>query len=204
MSNQRPVTRNQIKKQGLIFVISGPSGSGKTTLLKKLLKTKGLKDKLVKSVSLTTRPKRAGEKNGKDYLFVNPKQFKAQQKAGKILEWTRYLGYYYATSKDFIRSRLGEGTNILLCLDVNGARKLKQLYPKRAVTIFILPPSLGALRDRIKKRGCKTKQAEIILRMHLAKKELLAARSYDYCVANKDFGQAVKKLKKIVLTSLSV
>jgi guanylate kinase len=204
VSSQKPVTRNQIKKQGLIFVVSGPSGSGKTTLLKKLLNSKGLKDKLAKSVSFTTRPKRAGEKNGKDYFFTSPAQFKALQKAERILEWTKYLGYYYATSKDFISRRLRQGKNIALCLDVNGARKLKQLYPDRAVTIFILPPSLKALKDRIKKRGCKTKAEEIKLRMRLARKELLAAQSYDYGVANKDFAQAVKRLKKIVLTRLNV
>ena len=185
-------------------MISGPSGSGKTTLVKNLLKAVDLKTKLVKSVSFTTRPQRPGEVDGKDYFFISEKQFREQQKAKKILEWTRYLGYYYATSKDFIERYRKAGSHILLCLDLKGALKIKQAYSDNTVTIFIMPPSLEALRDRIRKRSHATKEREISLRMRLAGKELLAARSYDHCVLNKELATAVKELKKIVLEKINL
>ena len=185
-------------------MISGPSGSGKTTLVKNLLKAIDLKTKLVKSVSFTTRPQRPGEVDGKDYFFISEKQFREQKKAKKILEWTRYLGYYYATSKDFIERYRKAGSHILLCLDLKGALKIKQAYSDNTVTIFIMPPSLEALRDRIRKRSHTTKEREISLRIRLAGKELLAARSYDRCVLNKELAAAVRELKKIVLDKISL
>ena len=185
-------------------MISGPSGSGKTTLVKNLLKAVELKNKLAKSVSFTTRPQRPGEVDGKDYFFISERQFREKQKAKKILEWTRYLGYYYATSKDFIERHRKAGSHILLCLDLKGALKIKQVYSHNTVTIFIMPPSLEALRDRIRKRSHATREDEISLRMRLAGKELLAARSYDHCVLNKELAAAVKELKKIVLEKISL
>jgi len=193
-----------LSKTGIIFVISGPSGSGKTTLVKNLLKAVDLKTKLAKSVSFTTRPQRPGEVDGKDYFFISERQFREQQKAKKILEWTRYLGYYYATSKDSIERYRKVGSHILLCLDLKGAFKIKQVYAHNTVTIFIMPPSLEALRDRIRKRSRATREDEISLRMRLAGKELLAARSYDHCVLNKELAAAVKELKQIVLEKISL
>jgi guanylate kinase len=193
-----------LRKKGIIFVISGPSGSGKTTLAKNLLKALDLKDKLVKSVSFTTRPQRPGEVEGKDYFFINERQFRKEQKAKKILEWTRYLGYYYATSKDFIEKNLKVGSHILLCLDLKGALKIKRIYPGNTVTIFIIPPSLKVLRDRIRKRSHATREKEILLRIRLAKKELLAKHSYDHCIFNNELAAAVKGLKKIVLEKINL
>ena len=193
-----------LSKTGIIFVISGPSGSGKTTLAKNLLKAVDLKNKLVKSVSFTTRPQRPGEVDGKDYFFISERQFREQKKAKKILEWTRYLGYYYATSKDFVERYRRVGRHILLCLDFKGALKIKQVYSHNTVTIFIMPPSLEALRDRIRKRSRATREDEISLRMRLAGKELSAARSYDYCILNKELAAAVRELKKIVLEKISL
>lgn len=188
---------------GLIFVITGPSGSGKTTLLKNLLKVQGLKNRLSKSISFTTRPKRPGEKNKKDYFFISEREFKHKQKKEKILEWTRYLGYYYATPKDFIEQHLENGKNVILCLDLKGALKIKRLYPKNTITIFIMPPSLEALQERIKKRSHKVNKEEVRLRTILAKKELKAQGSYDYCVVNKDLGLAAKELKDIILNKIN-
>jgi guanylate kinase len=198
MSSERQVRR----KSGLIFIISGPSGSGKTTLLKSLLETKGLKNKLVKSISFTTRPKRWGEKNGKDYFFISEREFQQKRKEKKFLEWTRYLGYYYATPKDFMERHLGRGRHIVLCLDLKGALKIKRLYPHNTVTVFVMSPSLEALRQRIKKRSKKVRSPEINQRMRLAKKELAAACRYDYSMVNKDLRQAVTELKEIIITSL--
>ena len=188
--------------RSLIFVISGPSGSGKTTLLKNLLKTKDLRHRLVKSISFTTRPKRPGERNSKDYCFISQKQFKQKLKDKKILEWTRYLGYYYATPKDFIDRYLAKGKHIILCLDLKGAFKIKQLYPQNTVLIFVLPPSLGTLKDRIKQRSQKTKKEELVQRISLAQKELMAVKRYDYCVLNKDLRTALSELKEIILNKI--
>jgi guanylate kinase len=190
------------KKQGLIFVISGPSGSGKTTLLQNLIRSKILKHKLVKSVSFTTRPKRSGEREGRDYFFISDHEFKQRRKAKKILEWTRYLGYYYATPKDFVERRVQKGRHILLCLDLKGAFRIKRLYSKNTVTIFVMPPSLRTLHDRIKKRCSRTKREEIRQRLWLARKELGACRRYDYCVLNKDLRQAVRETKIIITRCL--
>lgn len=185
--------------KGLIFVLSGPSGSGKTTLRDRLLERPELKKVLVKSVSLTTRPRRSGEKDKKDYFFVSELQFKRKLKAKKILEWTKFLGYYYATPKDFLEKQLKAGKNVLLCLDLKGASRLKDLYPDNAVTVFILPPSVEILRRRIEGRCVKTKEAEISRRLELAGKELNASSGYDYCVVNKSLNRAVVKLLGIIL-----
>lgn len=187
------------KKRGLIFVVSGPSGSGKTTLSDKLLKDKELKRRVAKSISLTTRPKRSGERDGREYFFVTEQEFKRERKAKTILEQTKYLGYYYATPKGFLEQQLKKNRHAILCLDLNGALKIRNFYPQNTVTIFIMPPSLEALRHRIEGRCSRTNREEISQRLKLAKEELLAARRYDYCVVNKDLRHAVKELKDIIL-----
>lgn len=189
-------------KPGKLFVLSGPSGSGKTTLLKHLLRAKGLKGELVQSVSLTTRPKRSGEREAKDYFFVTERGFRQRQAAQKILEWTKYLGYYYATPKDTVGKYLKAGKHIGLCLDLKGALKVKRLYPKSAVTLFILPPSLKALEKRIEKRCHKTKKEEVVQRLRLARKELAACRTYDYWLVNKNLSKSIKALTGIVLKEI--
>lgn len=185
-------------------MVLGPSGSGKTTLAKELLKDKTLNELLVKSTSFTTRPKRSAEGNKKDYFFISAKEFKQKLKAKKILEWTKYLGYYYATPKEFVEKQLKNKKNLLLCLDLKGANKIKQHYPDNSVTIFINPPSLGALRRRIESRCHKTRAEEVSLRLALAKKELQAAYQYDYCIMNKNLRQAIKSLKNIILQEAGI
>lgn len=180
-------------------MVSGPSGSGKTTLLASLFKDKGLKGKLVKSISLTTRPKRSGEKNGRDYFFCSQKQFVQKKQAKKILEWTRYLGYYYASPKDFAERQLAKGKNLICSLDLRGALKVKRLYPNNTITIFILPPSLAALQRRIEGRCAKTKKEEIRERLKLAEKEIRLSRRYDYCLTNAVLDNTARELKDIVL-----
>jgi len=189
---------------GKIFVISGPSGSGKTTMLKRVLASKLLSRRLAKSISITTRPKRSGEREGRDYFFVKPPEFRRLIKAKKILEWTRYLGYYYGTKKDFFDERLAKRKSPALCLDMKGALALKALYPKNTVTIFIDPPSIKELRKRIEGRCSSTKQEEINKRIRLAVEELKNSRRYDYVLKNKNLTQSVGKLKKIILKELGV
>lgn len=184
----------------MVFVVSGPSGSGKTTLLQGLLKDKKLSRKLAKSISLTTRPKRSNERQGRDYFFVSEKRFKQKLRAKKILEWTKYLGYYYATPKAFVDKKIAQGKHLILCLDFKGAQAVKKLYPKHAATIFVAPPSLGTLQKRIGQRCHKTRQEEIRQRLRLAKEEVRVASRYDYRIVNNKLEQAVKGLKKIILS----
>jgi len=195
--------RKQNKKQGLIFIISGPSGSGKTTLAEKLLGNKTLKNKLARSISFTTRPRRSGEQDKKDYFFISEKRFQQEQKAKKIIEWTKYLGYYYATPKEFIERQLNKAKHIILCLDLKGAFTVKRQYPENTVTVFVLPPSLDTLLHRITARCNKTKEEEVKQRLTLAQQELSAADKYDYCVVNKDLNQAVKQLQGIILNEVT-
>jgi guanylate kinase len=196
------VNRTQAKKQGLVFVISGPSGSGKTTLASRVVASKELKGKLIKSVSLTTRPMRSGETEGRDYFFVSEGRFRRLLREKKILEWTSYLGYYYATPRALIERLLDQGKHLILCLDVKGARKLKREYPRQTVTIFVKPPSIGTLRSRIEKRCDRTTNKEICSRLHRAGLEMRAAGEYDYCLLNENLQQVVKALKAIIVCKI--
>jgi len=190
-------------KKGLIFIVSGPSGSGKTTLLKNLLGNKALKNRLVRSISFTTRPRRSGEQDKRDYFFISEKRFKQEQKAQNLLEWTKYLGYCYATPKEFMERQLHKAKHVILCLDLKGAFTVKRQYPGNAVTIFVVPPSLDTLLYRITSRCNKTKEEEVRQRLTLAQQELTACDRYDYCVVNKDLNQAIKELKGIILKEIA-
>jgi guanylate kinase len=192
-----------LKKKGIIFVLSGPSGSGKTTLAQAVLFEKKFSGKLEKSVSFTTRARRRGEKDKKDYFFISEEEFLRARKTEKILEWTRYLGYYYGTAKDFVDSRLAEGKSLMLCLDLKGAARIKALYPENSLTIFIMPPSLEELARRIENRHRETSAKEIKKRLRLAEKEMACARELDFCLINSDLAQAVKDLKGIIAKKIT-
>ena len=191
------------KKNGRIFVFSGPSGSGKTTLAQAVLSDKKFSGKLEKSVSFTTRPRRQGEKERRDYFFISEREFRRGLKAQKILEWTRYLGYYYGTARDFVDNQLGNSRSLILCLDLKGAARIKELYPKNSTTIFIMPPSLEELARRIENRHRETSREEIAKRLRLARKEMARAKDLDFCVVNADLAQAVKELKKIIVKKIT-
>jgi guanylate kinase len=191
-----------VKPSGRIFVISGPSGSGKTTLAASLLEQPDLRGKLCRSISVTTRSPRTGERNKRDYFFISEAEFKRRLKAKKILEWTRYLGYYYGTDKDFVEARLLKFQGIVLCLDVVGARRLKKMYGRAAVTIFVLPPSARELYRRIRQRSSSTSEQEIAGRLAVAREEIKAAKEYDYRLVNRDLAKAIERLKRIVRHNL--
>ncbi|MGA2775154.1 MAG: guanylate kinase [Candidatus Omnitrophota bacterium] len=192
------------QNKGKVIVISGPSGSGKTTLRDYLLKDRKTQKLFVKSVSFTTRKMRTGEREGRDYFYISEPEFKRKLRAGKILEWTHYLGYYYATSGDFVAGELRKGKNILLCLDLKGARKIRKLFPASSVTIFIKPPSIKELKKRIEQRCRKTCANETGRRLELAETELLAASKYDYVIVNKNFKGALERLRKIISKEIMV
>jgi guanylate kinase len=187
-----------LRAKGAIIVLSGPSGSGKTTLAEMLVREPSLRKKLCRSISFTTRPRRTGERDKRDYFFISEAEFRRKRKAKKILEWTRYLGYYYGTDRDFLEDRLRIFRGIVLCLDVVGALRVKRMFPSRAVIIFVLPPSVKELYRRIRSRAASTTETEINRRLAAAREEVKAARAYDYRVKNKDLRKAIERLTRIV------
>lgn len=181
-------------KKGRIFIISAPSGSGKTTLCSRLLKSGvGLK----RSISVTTRPRRTSEVNGRDYYFVTKADFKKGIRENRFLEWTRTYGWYYGTPKKFVNNLLRNGRDVLLSIDVKGAVKVRRQYPK-SVLIFVLPPSLKELKERLKRRNSDDKK-EIEKRLKIVKREIGFIRRYDYIVVNDNVEKAVGKLKAIII-----
>jgi guanylate kinase len=184
--------------EGKIFILSGPSGSGKTTLAHLMLKQRTFRNKLVRSISFTTRKKRTGEQDKRDYYFISEDKFKRMRKDKKILEWTRYLGYYYGTAKDFVIGRLEKGKSLILCLDVKGAKAVKKLFPRETVMVFIKPPSFREIARRIQGRCVETAKEEISKRVAEAKFEIAAVSQYDYAIVNKDLKKAAQALRKIL------
>lgn len=188
--------------KSLLFVISGPSGSGKTTLARGLLADRALKSKIARSVSFTTRKARTGEQQAKDYFFITAREFRSMLRQKKILEWTRYLGYYYGTAKEFVKGQLSLGRSLVLCLDVKGALAIKKAFGRQAVTIFVIPPSIEALRQRITNRCSRISALEVRRRLSVARMEMKAAGRYEYTVVNEDLARARRELKKIIVSEL--
>jgi len=188
--------KNSKSRQAKIIIISGPSGCGKTTLHKALLEAPLLKEKLVKSISATTRNKRPGEVSGKDYIFLTTKAFEDKINKGYFLEWEKVFERYYGTPKKQALDLLKKGINVLLCIDVKGAKTVAQEFPE-ALKIFIKAPSLKVLENRLKARGSESKES-LALRLKIARKELKEAKHYDYVVINADLTKALSKLQEIV------
>ena len=186
--------------RGRIIILSGPSGSGKTTLYKRLLASRGLRGKLVKTTSVTTRSMRLGERNGRDYFFVSRKMFLHKKTAGHFLESEKVFGNYYGTPQKQARDFLAAGKHVLLCIDVKGARTVCRKFP-RAVKIFIKTSSLAILKERLRKRGSEA-GAAMDVRLETARRELREARHYDYVVVNDNLHKAARKLYKIVCSKV--
>ncbi|MDI3530696.1 MAG: guanylate kinase [Candidatus Atribacteria bacterium] len=179
---------------GILFVISGPSGVGKSTVRKEVMKRcSGLRY----SISCTTRPPREGEINGVDYLFVDLSTFEAMKRQGEFLEWARVHGNYYGTPRKPIEEWLKKGEDVILEIDVQGAKQVKKNF-KGGVFIFIAPPSLKALEERLKKRNTD-REDEILLRMTNARIEMQCISDYDYLVVNDQLEEAVNKLLSIII-----
>lgn len=188
MSNELP------GREGILFVISAPSGAGKTTLCREII---DFFPSLRHSVSYTTRVQRPGEKEGIDYHFVERPIFDEMIAKGAFAEWAEVHGNRYGTSIDTLEGYLSEGRDILLDIDCQGARQLKQNF-RQGVFVFILPPSIGELQRRLD--GRMTDSPEVIARrIANARSEIREAVWYDYIVVNDDFSQALNELKSIVL-----
>lgn len=185
----RPIAR----REGIIFILSAPSGAGKTTLYHGLRK---LHPEIKLSVSCTTRARRKGEINGRDYRFIGAAEFERMKGRGEFAEWASVHGNSYGTPRQPLDRSIDSGRDIFLDIDVQGARQIKDAYP-RAVSIFLLPPSMRELRRRLSTRG--TDGAEIIRRrLANAQDEIKERIHYDYYVVNREVREAVRVLSAIV------
>lgn len=183
-------------ERGSLIIISGPSGSGKGTIIKEYLKTN--RDHSWLSVSCTSRPIRPGDEEGVNYYFVTKKEFERLIKKGEFLEYAEYNGNYYGTPKEYIESRLSSGIDVLLEIEVQGALKVKELVPE-AIFIFIMPPSMKELRERLVGRG--TEDIDTILgRFKRAYKEINEVTKYNYVITNDKIEEAVLKMQSIIIS----
>jgi guanylate kinase len=180
-------------ERGLLFVVSAPSGAGKTSLVKSLL---DVERSLRLSVSYTTRAPREGEQDGVHYHFVDAAAFERMAEAGEFVEYARVFGNAYGTAARTLHARLEEGVDLLLEIDWQGARQVRDRFPE-AIGIFIAPPSLHALEQRLRGRG-KDSADVIAARMAQARDELSHHGEYDYLVVNDDFAVALGELRAIV------
>lgn len=181
------------KKSGKLILFSGPSGVGKDTLLDILLK----KDpSLQKSVSITTRLRRDGETDGIDYFFITPDDFEAMLESDNVLEFAKYGKNLYGTPKAPVDKWLEEGKTVILKIEVQGAAKIKRMYPD-SVAIFIMPPSLEILERRLRKRGTEGEE-DLIRRLQIAREEIKRSVDYDYVITNDTLDLAADEALKII------
>lgn len=181
------------EKRGKLIVVSGPSGAGKSTVIQKLMERRS---DLCFSVSATTRDPREGEVQGKDYFFVSHEAFDEMVERGELLEHATYVKNCYGTPRNYVEQRRAEGLHVLLDIEVQGAAQVRAKAAD-AVTVFVIPPSLEVLRQRLHDRGTDT---ELVIqeRLERARAEYVEAAFYDYIVVNDDADAAAKELDAII------
>jgi guanylate kinase len=183
-----------INRKGLLFVVSAPSGAGKTSLCRGV--TDSLEN-LTHSISYATRNPRAGETDGRDYHFIDKEKFRAMVQAGDFAEWAEVHSNFYGTSWRELEYTISKGLDVILDIDTQGAKQIRPKY-KSAVFIFIMPPSLKILEDRLRNRK-SDQEDEVRIRMRRAHEEIRDYATYDYIVVNRDFDRALNELGSIVL-----
>ncbi len=182
-----------MEKKGKLFVISGPSGAGKSTVVFKAVENRS---DVCFSISVTTRKPRPGEVDGKEYFFVDLDRFKEMVEHDELLEHAEYVANSYGTPRAYVQEQLDAGKNVLLDIEVQGARQVHEKMPE-AVMIFIVPPSMEVLKQRLENRGTDTARA-IEARLIRAKQEYAEADFYDYIIVNDDAGKAAKEFEAII------
>ncbi|ABS73914.1 MULTISPECIES: guanylate kinase [Bacillus] len=184
-----------MKERGLLIVLSGPSGVGKGTVRQAIFSQQDTKFEY--SISVTTRNPREGEVDGVDYFFKSRDEFERMIENNKLLEWAEYVGNYYGTPVDYVEQTLQEGKDVFLEIEVQGALQVRNAFPE-GLFIFLAPPSLSELKNRIVTRGTETDDL-IENRMNAAKAEIEMMDAYDYVVENDDIQTACDKINAIVL-----
>jgi len=186
--------RVRVMRKGLLIILSGPSGVGKGTVRDSFYSNEELN--LAYSISMTTREKRAGEKDGKDYYFTTREQFEKAVENGELLEWTEFVGNYYGTPLDNVEKLRNMGKNVLLEIEVEGAMQVKEKCPE-ALSIFIVPPSMRELENRI--RGRRSEPEEIVQqRLSKASREMNLISQYRYVVCNDNVKEAADIIEAII------
>ena len=184
---------------GKLFIISAPSGTGKTTILKRVISEL---ENVVFSVSHTTRAPRAGEKDGLDYFFIDEEVFQTMQKKGHFLEWAEVHGNFYGTSSHAVKEITDQGKDIILDIDVQGARQVMDKVGDKGVFVFISPPSLEELEKRLVNRGTES-DSVIAIRLKNAQDEMKCVERYDYAIVNDQVNLAVEELISIIIDERS-
>jgi guanylate kinase len=186
--------RKSIARRGLMLVLSSPSGAGKTTLSRMLLKA----DRAVElSVSVTTRPRRRGEVDGRDYHFIDRGRFEAMVKAQGLLEWAEVFGYWYGTPRRPVERALRSGRDVLFDIDWQGTQQLREKARHDLVSVFILPPTVTELERRLKQRA-QDSRAVIGSRMSKAAGEMSHWPEYEYVIVNRDIDEAFAEVRAIL------
>ncbi|MDY6851122.1 MAG: guanylate kinase [Thermodesulfobacteriota bacterium] len=178
---------------GRLFVVSGPSGAGKTTLTRRLL---ALVSELSYSVSYTTRPPRPGEEDSRDYFFISRSDFQDMIENNAFLEWAEVFGRFYGTGRSWVEDRLAEGRDVLVDIDIAGAKQIKTRFPQ-AVFIFVVPPSLEELEHRLLSRQTET-EAQRQERLGRARVEIESRTMYDYLIVNDEVERASADLTALL------
>ena len=179
--------------KSLLIVLSGPSGVGKDAVISRM---KELGHPLHFIVTATPRPKRAGERDGVDYLFLSEAKFQKMIEQGELLEWAEVYGHHYGVPKDQVKQALAESKDVMIKVDIQGAATIKRLLPQ-AVLIFLAPPSLEELTERVKGRETEA-SPDLKLRLETAKREMESLPLFDYVVVNQEIDQAVSQIKAII------
>ncbi len=188
---------SDLKRRGLMYVMSSPSGAGKTTITRALLKNN---DDLIVSVSATTRPRRAGEVQGQDYYFVTPEEFRDMVENGEMLEHAKVFDHYYGTPKKPVEDALQASKDIIFDIDWQGTQQLCEIAREDVVSVFILPPSRQELEKRLRERSRDTRETEEQIRGRMSKAgdEMSHYMEYDYVIVNTDIDEAIDKAQRIL------
>jgi guanylate kinase len=189
-----PSAQAQVGRRGLLLVLSSPSGAGKTTLSRRLMQADA---SLKMSVSVTTRPPRPGEIDGKDYIFIDAPEFTRRRQAGELLEWAEVHGNFYATPKAPVMAALQNGADMLFDIDWQGAQQLRERVGADMVSVFILPPDGATLERRLKTRAQDT-EAVVARRLAAAATEIAHWNEYDYVIVNADIEASLASLECIL------
>lgn len=180
-------------QRGKIIVIAAPSGTGKTTIIRSVFVRM---PELIYSVSATTRKKRRGEKEGVDYFFISEAEFMDKIQANEFAEWEQFYGYYYGTPRKYIEETINTGATIILEIDVKGALQIKSVYPE-AKLIFIAPPDLATLKDRLVKRQTETPE-DLAKRIERVEMELAQQSKFEFTIVNDRLEDAVNELENLI------